>query len=166
LSLPVAAVGALIAALLETSVLTELTIAGVKPDLVLVITVVVAIVVGFEDALVWAVVGGFLVDAMSAQPLGATTLALLVMTGAAALAGRLTGSPRLITVALSVFILGCLYQMVLYAILAVTAGIGVVDLPADRIFLIGLLDLVIGIVVIVVVRAIDRRFGPAERPEW
>ena len=111
MSLPVAALGALIAALLETSVLTELAVAGIKPDLVFVITVVVAMVVGFEEALVWAVVGGLLIDAMAGRPLGATTLALLIVTGLATLAGRLTSPARSITVLAAVFVLSWIFQM-------------------------------------------------------
>ena len=62
MSLLIAAVGATIAAILETSVLTQLLVAGVKPDLVLATTIAVAVVLGFEQGLTWAVVGGLLLD--------------------------------------------------------------------------------------------------------
>jgi len=166
MSLPVAAVGALLAALLETSVLPELTLFGIKPDLVFALTVVVAMVIAFEDALAWAVVGGVLLDAMSALPIGATTLALLVVTGMATLAGRMTGAPRLITVGVVVFLLAWVYQVLLMAILAVAAGIGLVEIDAQRLFFIAVLDLLVAAVAVAVFGALLRRFGPEERADW
>ncbi len=166
MSLPIAAVGALIAALLETSVFPELSIGGVKPDLILVFTVVVALIVAFEDALAWAFVGGLLVDALSGRPIGATTLALLVVTGLALLAGRVIGTPRLITVAIAVFVLAWVYQVLLLAILAVTADVSFTDLPIERLLAIAIVDVVLSLLVVVAIRALSRRFGSPERIEW
>ncbi|MBA3435193.1 MAG: rod shape-determining protein MreD, partial [Chloroflexi bacterium] len=76
--MPIVAFGALLAALLETSVLSELSIAGAKPDLVFAVAIVVAMAISFEGSLVWVLVGGLLVDALTGRPLGATALALLI----------------------------------------------------------------------------------------
>jgi rod shape-determining protein MreD len=166
MTLPLMAVGALLAALLETSVLTELAVGGVKPDLVLVLAVVVTMVVGFEDGLVWAVVGGFLIDALSARPLGATALGILVVIGLAALVARVMGTPRVVTVALVAFALSWVYQAVVFAILAVTAGIGPAPIPAQTFFVIALLDLGVAAIAVLAARALLRRFGATERVEW
>ncbi len=166
MSLPIAAVGALLAALLETSVLPEVTIGGLKPDLLLVMAVVVTMIVGFEDGLVWAFVGGLLVDAMSGRPLGATALALLLVTGVAALIARFTGTPRLLTVSLVTFALGWLFQALLMAILAATAGVGLSRIPLQTFLFIAVLDTVVAVVAMLAIRALLRRFSPVERLDW
>ena len=89
MTLPFAALGALIAALIETTVLPELPIAGAQPDLVFTLAVVATMLLSAEDGLVWAFVGGLLIDLLvPARPIGATTLSLLLVVGVAALASR------------------------------------------------------------------------------
>ncbi|MBA2569729.1 MAG: rod shape-determining protein MreD [Chloroflexi bacterium] len=166
MSLPIAAVGALLAALLETSVLPELTIGGVKPDLVLVLAVVVAMVVGFEDSMVWAVVGGLLIDALSGRPLGATALVLLVVTGLAVLLARFTGRPRIITVGVAVFVSAWLFLALLTAILAATAGVGLTPVPLSTFIALAVLDTIVAILAVIVIRALLRRYGATERIDW
>ena len=166
MSLPVAAVAALVAALLETSVLTELTINGIKPDLVFIVTIVFATVVGFEEGLVLAVVGGTLVDVMSGRPIGATILALLVVTGLATLATRFGGGPRTLTALASLVVLAFVFQAAVLAILAVTSGVGIGDVPSDRLAAIAVLDLVVGAVILWIGRGMYRRFGPEDRALW
>lgn len=166
MSLPIAAVGAVVAALLETSVLPELSIGGLKPDLVLVMAVVVAMVVGFEDSMVWALVGGLSVDALSGRPLGATALALLMVTGMASLIGRFTGTPRVLTVSIVTFALAWLFQALLMAILAVTAGVGLTSVPLQTFLLIAVVDTVVALIATLTTRVLLRRFGPVERLDW
>ncbi|MEO7117928.1 MAG: rod shape-determining protein MreD, partial [Candidatus Limnocylindrales bacterium] len=146
--------------------LTELTVSGIKPDLVFVVAVVVAMVVSFEDALVWAVVGGLLVDAMSARPIGATTLALLLVIGLATLAGRITRNPRTVTVIAAVLALTWVFQVLLLAILAATGGIALVELPTGRILIIAIVNVALALLVLALQRALFARFRSPERIEW
>jgi len=166
MSMPIVAVGALLAALLETSVLSELSVAGAKPDLVFALAIVVAMVVDFEDSIVWALVGGLLVDALTGRPLGATALALLIVTGVAALLSRVTGAPRAATVGAAAFVLTWLYQAVLLAILSVTAGIALVSIPVQLFLVISVMNGVLAILAVLALRVAHRRFGAAERAEW
>ena len=167
MSLPIAALGALIAALLETSVLTELSFSGIKPDLVFVLAVVVALVVGFEDALVWAVVGGLDAGRTRCRPMGSTTLALLVVVGMAALLGRVLGTPRADRRRRRRLPPRVGLPVVMLAILAVTAGVGIGELPMQRWLAIAILDAVVAVLAVVLIRASVRRFAPpAERLEW
>lgn len=166
MGMPVAAFGALLAALLETSVLSEVSTSSAKPDLVFAMAIVVAMVVGFEESLVWALVGGLLVDALTGRPLGATALALLVVVGTAALISRLTGSPRSLTVGVATFVLTWLFQAVLLAILNVTAGVGTAGIPMQTLLIISALNCVIAVLAVHATRIAYRRFGAAERVEW
>ena len=52
------AVGAVLAAILESSVLTHLQVGSVRPDLVFAMGIAVAMVLGFESGMTWAFVGG------------------------------------------------------------------------------------------------------------
>ena len=74
--------------------------------------------------MIWAFLGGLMLDMLLPErALGATTLALLVAVGAALLVARVTAPPRLIVIAATAFGVSWLYQVLLIALLALTAGI-------------------------------------------
>ena len=115
--LTVAAIGAIVSALLEVTILPELRIGGVQPDLVLIAAVVWTFVVGFEGALVWAFVGGLMLDVLTGRPLGSTAFVLLICVGAAAALARVLGPLRLAAPAVAMVPVA-----ILYAALAVVAS--------------------------------------------
>ena len=83
-------------------------------------------VAGFEAGMVWAFLGGVMLDMLLPErALGATTLVLLVAIGIALLVARVTDPPRIIVIAGTAFVLSFLYQALLIALLALTAGIGI-----------------------------------------
>ena len=92
MSLLVAAVGAVLASLLETSVLPELHL---PIDLVLVFAVTSAMMLSIEEGLTWAFLGGITLDLLVAgtRPLGLTALCLLLTVGGAIVIARLTQPP-------------------------------------------------------------------------
>src|SRR5947207_12387014 len=89
MSLTLAAVGAVVAALFDTTIAPYLQIGGVQPDIVLVMAVIWTVIVGFESGLVWAFLGGLLIDLLAPRPLGSTAFALLLSVGAAAVYARI-----------------------------------------------------------------------------
>ena len=166
MSLLVAAIGALLAALLETSVLPELRVDQAQPDLVLVLAVVWAMNVGVEDGLVVAFVGGLMLDLLTPdRPLGATTLSLLVVTGVALFVARLLAGTRWLATIGTAFALSWLYHVLLLAIMAVTAGVAILAFPARDLLVVALLDLVLAATLVLLARPLLRRFGSAER-DW
>lgn len=72
---------------LHASLASVLAIDGMKPNLLLVATVLVAARAGFLPAATWAFLGGLAANLMSAEPLGAIPLVLLLVAAATA-AGR------------------------------------------------------------------------------
>ena len=95
MTLPFSALVAVIAAILETSVLAELPLAGATVDLVLVCAAVATLVLGVEDGLTIAFVGGLLVDmVVPDRPMGAATLAMLLALGLAFVVSRAMGPGR------------------------------------------------------------------------
>jgi len=84
-----AAVGATVAALLESTVGPHIGVGGAHPHLVLVLGVVWTVAAGVESGLVWAFVGGLALDMFSQRPLGSSAFALLLSIGGAAIVARL-----------------------------------------------------------------------------
>jgi rod shape-determining protein MreD len=66
-----------IVALIQVTILPLIPIFGVVPQLWLVATIAWSLLRGLQEGFVWALVGGILIDVLSASPLGSTTLALM-----------------------------------------------------------------------------------------
>ena len=167
MTLPLAALGALIAALFESTPLAELPIAGATIDLVLILAVVATMTMGVEDGLVWAFVGGLMLDMLTpARPIGATTLTLLLVTGFAILATRFAPSGRRVLAVAAVFALTFLYHGLLLGLLNLTQHLAVNALQ-PRIVLIGaVLNALVAIPVAFGLTSVERRIGARERPDW
>jgi rod shape-determining protein MreD len=161
------AVGAVIAAIVESSVLTHLQVGGLRPDLVFAVGVALAMVLGFESSMTWAFVGGLTLDLLlPGRSLGSTALALVLVTAMALLVARITWPPRLVVIAATSFGLSLVYQVLLLGLLALTENVAFLGLSVTDLVLVGLLDAAITAVAVVVVRAIDLRFGERERLAW
>ena len=161
------AVGAVIAAIVESSVLTHLQVGGLRPDLVFAVGVALAMVVGFEGSMTWAFVGGLTLDLLlPGRSLGSTALALVLVTAMALLVARVTWPPRLLVIAATSLGLSFVYQVLLLGLLALTESVAFLGLSFTDLLLVGLLDAAITAVAVVVVRAIDLRFGERERLAW
>jgi cell shape-determining protein MreD len=91
-----AAVGAGVAALLESTVASRYQIVGAQLQISLVFAVIVTIVYGFEEGMVWAFVGGLCIDFFAMRPLGSSVFELLVAVALAALAEPLLSRSRYI----------------------------------------------------------------------
>ena len=165
--LPLAAVGAVLAALLETSVLSDLKVAGAKPDLVFVLAVVSALVLGVESGLLWAFLGGLMLDMlMPDRPAGSTILALLLSVGASVLPSRVLHSARLAVPVVTVFVLTWVYHIVGAALLAATTGSQVLLASLGPILPSAILNALLAVVVAIVARAIATRYRPYDRLEY
>lgn len=88
MSLVLAAVGAAVAALIQSTVLPFAAAGGGGLDLVLVIAVVWTMALGLEGGLVWAFLGGLVIDVLLMRPLGLTAFIDLFAVGAAWVIGR------------------------------------------------------------------------------
>ena len=165
--LPLAAVGAVVAALLETSVLSGLAVGGAKPDLVFILAVVSALVVGVESGLLWAFLGGLMLDMLLPErPVGSTILALLLCVGAATLPTRLFREARLVVPVGAVFVLTWLYHLAGAAIVAATTGSQLLTSALAPILPIAVVNSVIALVVAVTERSIVTRYRPYDRLEY
>jgi rod shape-determining protein MreD len=167
MSILASAVGAIIAAIIESSALTHLRVDGFAPDLLFAVGVGLAMTLGFQSAMTWAFVGGIVSDLlMPERALGTTSLTLVLVTALALIIARATWPPRLAVVALTSGVLTPLYQMLLLALLTVTAGVAWVGLSLPDLAVVAVANAVIAVVSAVILRALDLRFGEPERTAW
>jgi rod shape-determining protein MreD len=161
------AVGAVLAAILESSVLTHLGLAGVAPDLVFAVGIAVAMVLGFESGMTWAFAGGIALDLLlPARALGTTALTLVLVTAAALVIARALWPPRIVVIGATTFGLTFVYQLLLLALLAFTINIAVEGLSLSDLLVAAVLNTVIAVISVTVIRALDLRFGEPERLAW
>lgn len=161
------AVGAVLAAILESSVVTHLGLGGVTPDLVFAVGVAVAMVLGFESGMAWAFTGGVALDLLlPARELGSTALALILVTSVALLIARALWPPRILVIGASAFGLTFVYQVLLLALLAFTIHVAFTGLSLWDLVVAGFLNMATATVAVVVVRSLDLRFGEPERLAW
>ncbi len=78
----------LLLALLQSTTVARFKVAGVKPELVLLMIVIGALVYGARPAVLWAFVAGIGLDLFSGGPLGASSLALMASALVAGLGHR------------------------------------------------------------------------------
>jgi rod shape-determining protein MreD len=165
--LPLAAVGAVVAALIETSVLSDLKVAGAKPDLVFVLAVVSALVFGVEAGLLWAFLGGLMLDMLLPErPVGSTILALLLCVGVALLPARVLHEARILVSVISAFLLTWVYHLVGAALLAATTGSQVPPSAIPAILPVAVLNSVLAVFVAVIARSLALRYRPHDRLEY
>jgi len=112
----------LIVALLQVTALPAFKVLGVKPELMLLTVLAWSLVRGVEEGLVWAFVGGGLLDLFSGGPFGASTLALLAASFIARLTeGAVTRTGFLMPMGMA--LLGTLlYQALFLLVIQVTRG--------------------------------------------
>jgi rod shape-determining protein MreD len=67
-------------ALVQSTVMSRITIMGVHPDLMLMVVTAWSLLGGTQEGLLWALVGGVPMDLMSGARFGVHTLALLVVS--------------------------------------------------------------------------------------
>ena len=168
MSLVLAAVGAAVAALIQSSILPFTAAGGAGLDLVLVLAVVWTMTVGLDGGLVWAFLGGLIIDVLLMRPLGLTAFVLLLAVGAAWLVGRV--SPRAfypVVVATTAVTAGLasILTVVLFGVLrGLPAGVEPVSQAVPTALLAGLVAAVIAPIPVIIRR---RRFGDeTERVDW
>jgi cell shape-determining protein MreD len=166
LTLPFAVIVAVIAAVLESSVLAELPLLGATVNLVLVSAVVATIVLGVADGLVLAFVGALIVDMLTpGRPLGAATLAMLLTLGIAIVVARTVSTGRRLVAIGLVGILTAVFHVLFATIMVVTAETPfAIDFAV--VLISAVLNALIAIPLAALFGAIERRFGETERADW
>lgn len=166
MTLTLAAVGAVIAAVLETSLWPYLAIGEAHLHLVFVYVVVLAVALGLDAGVAGAFVGGIALDVLAARPLGSTAFALLVCVGLAVLLARPLTSIRYLAPVLIVFILGFAYALLIGALYRALGGpIQLLD-PVRAVLPGVVADTILAAIVGPLAMALRIRRLEAERVDW
>lgn len=166
MSLTLAAVGAVAAALFDTSVAPFLRIGGAQLNLVLVMAVVWTIVVDVEGGLTWAFVGGLLIDLLAPRPLGSTAFALLLTVGAIAVAARFASRGRYLRPVVGVFVASLLYGSIVLVVTRALRGPMPLSDGLGAIVPSALLDALVAAIVGSIVVRIHARRVDRDRVDW
>jgi rod shape-determining protein MreD len=168
MSLVLAAVGAAVAALIQSSILPFTAAGGAGLDLVLVLAVVWTMSVGLDGGLVWAFLGGLIIDVLLMRPLGLTAFVLLLAVGAAWIVGRVT--PRafypvvVITTAVTAGIASILTVILFGVLRGLPAGVDPFAQAVPTGMFAGIAAALIAPIPLIIRR---RRFGDeTERVDW
>ena len=166
MTLLLAAVGAVVTALLELTVVPYLRVGTAQPHPMLVLAVVITIALGIEAGLVWAFVGGLALDVIAQRPLGSTPFALLICVGAAWVLARSFARVRPIVPIGAVFVLSIGYTMILFlAFGSLGMPLPVAD-PLAVAFPGAVYDAVVGAIVGPLAVAIHDRRAEQDRMDW
>ena len=160
-----AAIGALIAALMEVTVASRIHVADAQPQVVLVVAILLTLTIGFEEGMVWAFVGGLFLDLLAFRPLGSTGFGLLVVVGLAAAAG-----PVLARIRFASPLVGVVIFTPVFIVLS-TVAIGLLRPPAPQLRVSNmaaamLANVIFGALVAPVFIAVRRRWEQQERLSW
>ncbi len=166
MSLLVAAIGATVVALLEATLARYFTVGNANLHPVLVIGVIWTIAAGIERGVVWAFVGGLVLDILLERPLGASAFALLVAVGAATLFVQPFPRLRTLVPIVAVPVLSLVCSLLIFIL---TTGAQSTGSVADPVGLFtpgavydGLLGLLLGPLVV----SLHDRRAVADRLEW
>lgn len=119
----------LVAALLQGSLVPFITVAGARPNLVVLVAACSAIAAGAREGVWWAFAGGIASDLLSGGPLGAGALSALIPVAAAGVGDPVLRPRSVITGALIVAA-ATGAAAVLYALVLAVSGVTVPDLAA------------------------------------
>jgi rod shape-determining protein MreD len=164
--LTLTAVGSVVAALLELTLLPYVVVGGAHPHLVLVYVVVVAVVLGLEAGLASAFVGGLSLDLIAGRPLGSSAFALLIVAGLAVAIGRGLAQVRYLAPIVAVFVLSFVYSVMIAMLYIALAGRLSLQDPI-RVLLPGAIyDTVIAAIVGPLAVSLRVRYLEQERVDW
>ena len=161
-----AAFGAIVAALLESTVIPYLRIGDAQPHLVFVLAIIVTVVGGFDRGLVFAFVGGLFLDVLTQRPLGISAFALLLSVGGVALLSRAMSRARPLVPIVATLVLSLVYSMSLFVTFSALQG-AVPSRNAVGLFLPSITyDVVLAALLGPLLVSVADRRAEAERPEW
>jgi rod shape-determining protein MreD len=166
MSLALAAVGAALAALIQSTTIPFITGSVAALDLVLVLAITWTMVAGLEGGLVCALVGGLIVDVLLMRPLGLTALILTLAVGAAWLIGQVASRALYPAIVIAALVLAPAVSVATVLALGFMSGAPSPD-PFAGAFSAAIVNGLVAAVVGAVAIGINRRLRPApERADW
>lgn len=167
MSLLFAAIGATITALVEETLAPSyLAVGSATPHPVLVGGVIWTIAAGIDRGIIWAFVGGLVLDSLIGRPLGVSAFALLVAVGGAALIAQPFPRLRLVAPVVAVPILSIVNSLVLLGLTEAARQGGFVADPLALVTPGALYDGILGMFIGPLAILVHDRRTTTERVDW
>jgi len=166
MSLVLAAVGAVAAALLNLTIAPFIAIGAAQPDFVLIGAVLWTVIGGIEGGLVWAFIGGLMMDFLSPRPLGSTAFTLLICVGAAALLAQALRRFRFLAPIVAVLLLSVVNEILFLVVYGALRGPIPVANPLAAVLPAAVYNALLAALVGLPVLLVIRRREARERLDW
>jgi rod shape-determining protein MreD len=152
-----------VVAILQTTVVSHLTLWGVFADLPLLVVVGWSLLRGAREGVVWGFVGGLAVDLLSGAPFGAATLALTVVGFLSGLGEATVFRTHVALPLLTVFLATILYDLLFLLVVQISGQTVIWWSSLFRIILpSAMLNALLTPIVFGVIRWLYARFGREE----
>jgi rod shape-determining protein MreD len=155
-----------VTAIFELTVGPFLRVGDAQPHFVFIFAIIWAVAAGFESSLVWALVGGLVLDSLGQRPLGSTSFALIICVGLAAASTRIFTRMRPIVVVPAVAILSLVYSMILFVLQGALGSPLATANPVAALVPGVVYDAVVAVIVGPLAVALHDRYSDAERVDW
>lgn len=154
-------------ALLQVSVVQHVSLRGVLPSIMLILIVDWGILRGTDEGMLWALLGGVIIDSMSGWPFGTSTVALVTVAWAVSLGeGTFIRTHALLPMA-TVFGATVLYFLVAFFILLSTQhSIDWLAAMRDTVLPAAIYNAVLNIPGFWLVQRLEHRVYPTPRANW
>ncbi len=166
MQLLIAAALAVVAALVEFTIVPYLQVGDAALQPVLVFGTIWAIVGGLEAGLVWAFVGGLTLDVLSQRPLGASAFSLLIAVGAASLVGAALRRFRIVAPVVATAVASLIYSMLLLVVTSLLNGAAIPDGATNFVVPSAIYSTVVAAVIGLPAVVIVTRRRDTERVDW
>ena len=143
-----------------------IVVAGVKPNLVLVVVVLITILAGFQTGITWAFVGGLTANLLVGEPLGTVPLAMLIVAALTAGGARAFGRLTWIYPVLAVFAGSIAADLMTLAFGQLIGEADIGRLPVDLILAAAALNTVLAALLLYPARAAANRWLTEEATAW
>jgi rod shape-determining protein MreD. len=150
---------------MEVTVASRIHLADAQPQIVFVIAILLTLIIGFEEGMTWAFVGGLFVDLLTLRPLGSTVFGLLVVVGLAAAVSPILARIRFASPLVGIIV----FTPVFIVLSTVTIGLLRPPPPALRVSNVAaamLINVTFGALVAPLFIAVRRRWEQKERLSW
>lgn len=164
--LTLAAVGAVVAALLQLTIARYLQVGGVEPDLILVFAVATVVAGDLEGGMVWAFLGGLMLDVLVPRPLGLTAFTLLVAVGLANILAKMLDRTRFLAAPLATFPTSIVASGLFVLAFGILRGAVPVTDPVGAVLPVALYSTAVAALVGPIVVRLRRRAAVRERIAW
>lgn len=143
-----------------------IVVGGVKPNLVLVVVVVVTALRGFGPGIVFAFVAGLTANLLVSDPLGSIPLALLLVAALTAAGARILGRAVWVYPILATAVGSVMADLIALGLGQVVGDAPVSELPTQLILAAAILNAALGAVLLFPARLIAARYVTDEATAW